>query len=74
MIFFDPQVICNSLATTPAGILNQALLFHESFGYSGKYDSSLKIAFGLDDGLSSQYISYYLEDHVWGEGASTCGN
>jgi hypothetical protein len=30
MTFFVPPSICNSSGTTPAGVLNQAVLFHES--------------------------------------------
>jgi hypothetical protein len=75
MTFFDPEGICKSQASAPSGILNQALIFHESLhGFSGKEDIPLEIIFGINTNPPSNYITYYLEDNIFTGGASTCGN
>jgi hypothetical protein len=75
MVFFDPAAICKYSASTPSGVLNQATLFHEGLhGYYGKYDFDLESAFGISTSLPSIYISYYVEDHILGGGASSCGD
>jgi hypothetical protein len=75
MTFFDPSGICRAQASGPSGILNQALLFHESLhGFYGKYDVTLETVFGINPALSSEYITFYLEDNIFTGGASTCGN
>jgi hypothetical protein len=75
MTFFDPAGICSSWSSNPSGILNQALLFHESLhGFYGKLDVNLETAFGINPALSSEQITYYLEDNIFTGGASSCGN
>ena len=43
-------------------------------GFTGKQDSDLETAFGINPALSSEYITYYLEDNIFTGGANTCGN
>jgi hypothetical protein len=75
MVFFNPNSVCRSAGSTPSGVVNQALLFHEGLhGFSGLVDSSLMTAFGINPGLSSIEISYYLQDHVLGGGSHSCAN
>jgi Bacterial Ig-like domain (group 2)/IPT/TIG domain/Beta-propeller repeat/Kelch motif/Galactose oxidase, central domain len=75
LTFLDPSSICLTAPATPAGILNQATIFHEALhGFTGKYDLDLKAAFDIDEALSSQYITYYLEDNIFTGGSSTCGH
>ena len=74
-VFFNPSSVCLNSAGTPQGILNEATVFHEALhGFTGLSDTNLKLAFKIDAGLSSQYITYYIEDNVLGGGANTCGN
>jgi hypothetical protein len=80
LTFFNPAIICKSLASTPSGILNQATLFHEALhGFYGIMDRSLVgpsllSVFGFSQLDSTIKITDYLEDNVLGGGASTCGN
>jgi len=74
MIFFDPAAVYLSVATSPDGIVNQALLFHEGLhGYTGHSDSDILTDFsfnGIND--PSCDITDYLELKIWGGTIETC--
>jgi hypothetical protein len=74
MTFFDPGVIYLSAATSPTGIVNQSLLFHEGLhGYTGHSDSDLLSDFGYN-GINdpSCKITDYLELKIWAGTIETC--
>jgi len=76
--FLEPGAIAKSSPATPAGVLNQALLFHEALhGFSGLYDkaligSSLESIFNIDISEPSCKITNYLELKIWGGTIDTC--
>ena len=75
LTFFRPAAICTAPAQSPAGVFNQAILFHEALhGFYGIFDEFLQSTLGIDSSLPTIRITYYLEDNVLGRGASTCGN
>ena len=69
MIFFDPQIICNSMSGDAKERLNEALLFHESIhgyqNYNPPYqDADLLGKFHRSS--PSFNITYYLAENVFG--------
>jgi hypothetical protein len=67
MIFFDPQVICKSLAGDSKELLNEAMLFHESLhGYYGIIDPILQDKFDQSESMPNVNITYYLDENVLG--------
>jgi hypothetical protein len=76
LTFFDSKAIYLSAATTPTGVVNQALIFHEALhGFTGASDPSLLGDFGFNAfGDPSCKITEYLELKLWAGTISVCGN
>jgi hypothetical protein len=75
LTFFDPLAIYLSAPATPAGIANQALIFHEALhGKYGLQDSDLLEDFGYHPSTDypSCKITDYLELHIWAGTIETC--
>jgi hypothetical protein len=73
MTFLDPSKINLVPASSPTGIVNQALLFHEGLhGYTGIWDLFLEADFGYGNNAPSCVITDYIELKVWGGTIPTC--
>jgi len=76
LTFFDPAVVYSSPASTPTGIVNQALIFHEALhGFTGVSDIPLLEDFGYVPGTNypSCKITDYIELNIWAGTVGTCG-
>lgn len=73
--YFDPSTVGLTSASTPQGILSQAVLFHEGLhGYFGVDDLTLLGDFNKDSDSPSCQITNYLELTIWGGTLNACGN
>jgi hypothetical protein len=71
--FIDPAVIQLAPASSAGGILNQALVFHESLHSSfGIWDPFLLSDFGYNAFDSSCHVTDYLELKIWAGTLNAC--
>jgi IPT/TIG domain/Bacterial Ig-like domain (group 2)/Galactose oxidase, central domain/Kelch motif len=74
MTFFVPSSVYLVAASTPTGIVNQSVLFHEGLhGYTGRSDSGLLESFGYNGVTNSSCkITEYLELKIWAGTINVC--
>jgi IPT/TIG domain/Beta-propeller repeat len=76
-VFFNPSQVCPGLSSQRSGFFNQARLFHEALhGFYGDSDMTIQQAFGLPQNSGTTNITFYIDQNVLGQPASStlCAN